>query len=171
MTPRVETADERVHLDNVYDTRLVLDLPGEISHIGMVRRVVRSALEPQSVPVGVIDDAETLVGEMATNAVRHGRSKRYQVVLVLNSHRLILIVTDHGLGFDRGAVARPGSARGADEDERFGGWGLPLIENLAHRVRYMRVRPHGTRVRAEIRLDVPCGQRPALEYARGVGVS
>ncbi len=38
--------------------------------------------------------------------------------------------------------------------ERFGGWGLPMVETLADTVEYLPANPHGTVVRASRRIAV-----------------
>jgi anti-sigma regulatory factor (Ser/Thr protein kinase) len=75
-------------------------------------------------------------------------------------------VTDRGGGFPAGPLAPPGTLRSPNPaipdlgreaaidpfEQRFGGWGLPLVHRLADRVEILPNSPHGTTVRAEKRL-------------------
>ena len=137
---------------------LSLQLPDEVAHIPMLRRVTREALFSSSVPPRDVDDLELLIGELASNAARHARAPYYRLDLELYDGLAVVTVTDTGHGFQREKVAEPGTERlddGAGLDgfdgERFGGWGLPMVESLADSVEYLPANPHGTVVRAHRR--------------------
>jgi len=144
------------------DLRLSLNLPEDFSHLPMVRRVAREALASFGVAAQDVDDLEALVGELAANAVRHARAhESYQIEVTLCDHQATVTVTDQGVGFSREAVGEAGTERAGDRrggdrgvEERFGGWGLPLVEALADRVEYQTNAPRGTTVRAEKSLHV-----------------
>ncbi len=143
---------------------LSLHLSDDVSHIPMLRRVSREALCSCRVATRDVDDLELLVGELATNAVRHARSPSFRVDLELYDGLVVVTVTDAGRGFQRGEVPQPGTERlddglgwrdaGEPDGMRFGGFGLPLVETLAEEVEYLSAYPHGTVVRAKLRVAV-----------------
>jgi anti-sigma regulatory factor (Ser/Thr protein kinase) len=61
------------------------------SSVTEARRWVRSELQVRSLPSDVLDVAELLVSEVATNAVKHADGHRIEVQLSLNSHLHIAI--------------------------------------------------------------------------------
>jgi len=132
---------------------LSLQLPEDYIHLPMVRRVTREVLASFGVGKGDIDDIELLVGELATNAVRHARSDGYSLEIGLDGDRALVTVIDNGEGFDRSRIPAPGTARpdgdaDGDSEGRIGGWGIPLVEMIADEVEISPNEPHGTRVRA-----------------------
>jgi anti-sigma regulatory factor (Ser/Thr protein kinase) len=134
---------------------LLLDLPDDAAHLGTVRHVAADLLRSFAVSTQDIDDIEALVGEIATNAVRHAQSHGgYRLVLELTDDSAVITVSDTGVGFSRACVAAPGTLRpDPNGDERVGGWGLPLVELLADHVEYVPQEPRGTTIRALKRLQ------------------
>lgn len=137
---------------------LSLQLPDEVAHIPMLRRVTRETLSSCNASPRDVDDLELLIGELASNAARHARSPHYRVDLELYDDLAVVTVTDAGSGFKREEVEEVGTERlddgvGMDsfDGERFGGWGLPMVESLADSVEYLPANPHGTVVRASRR--------------------
>jgi signal transduction histidine kinase len=91
---------------------------------GEARRSLE-ALRPR-LDDGLLDEAELLVSELVSNCVRHARlDDRDSIALRVQSvgSTLHVDVTDPGSGFDPEGVAPPTSQ---------GGWGLWLLERLAH---------------------------------------
>lgn len=76
------------------------------------------------IDAGVVDDAELLVSELVTNALRHGRGA-IELRAALDDDRLFVEVIDEGSGFER-------TLRRSDFDH-VGGWGLEIVEELASR--------------------------------------
>lgn len=73
------------------------------------------------------DDADLLVTELVTNAVRHGQGETVRLVLdTTDEGGLLCEVVDDGHGFL--PVARP-----ADKADDAGGWGLYLVEQMTRR--------------------------------------
>ena len=66
------------------DVKLSLELPEDLAHVAMVRRVAREVLSSYHASRENLDDIETLVGELVTNAVRHSRASHYRVYLDSN---------------------------------------------------------------------------------------
>ena len=126
-----------------------------MSHLQTVRHVAADLLRSFAVSAQDIDDIETLVGEIDTNAVRHALSRDgYRLVLELTDDTATITVSDTGVGFARKCVAAPGTLRpDPNGDERVGGWGLPLVELLADHVEYLPQEPKGTTIRALKRLQ------------------
>jgi anti-sigma regulatory factor (Ser/Thr protein kinase) len=75
-----------------------------------------------------LGDAQLLVSELVTNAIRHGGQAGVAVRLTVRAslETLRVEVTDCGAGFDPSRLAAPSR-------ERSGGWGLPIVAALAHR--------------------------------------
>jgi signal transduction histidine kinase len=75
----------------------------------------------------VLDDIRLLVSELVTNSVRHSQAGRELVRLAVmrRGETVRVEVSDGGRGF------RP-TARTKAQDEA-GGWGLHLVDRLAHR--------------------------------------
>jgi anti-sigma regulatory factor (Ser/Thr protein kinase) len=84
-----------------------------------LRRSYRDRLDPD-----LLGDAELLVSELASNALRHGRG---QITLRarLDDDRLLVEVIDEGSGFER-------ALRHRDFGD-VGGWGLEIVEDVASR--------------------------------------
>ena len=144
--------------ETMQSCRLALDVPEDLAHLKTVRHAVREMLASVGVTQQDRDDVELLVGELATNVVRHANSGlAYHVEVEVKQDTVVIIVTDQGQGFIREKVALPGTLRAEKlvegVIERFGGWGLPMVETLADRVDFLRHEPHGTKVRAEKQLQ------------------
>lgn len=130
--------------------RLSLELPEDDAHIAIARLVARNLLEHLRVDPQDIDDIEVVIGELATNAVRHSKDVRYRADLEFHSDHVIVTVSDNGSGFVPEEIPPPGTLReDAHGDLRFGGFGLPLVRSLADRVQFLPGEPQGTTVRAE----------------------
>ena len=79
-------------------------------------------------PPGRFEDARLLVSELVTNAVRHGEGGSVRVVTRLERGSAHVEVVDEGAGFAATSVA---AGRDRTDLDREGGWGLPLVEELA----------------------------------------
>jgi len=89
--------------------------------------VARSALRrsyADCVDADLLADAELLVSELASNALRHGRGE-ITLRARLDADRLFVEVIDEGSGFER-TLRR-------EEFEQVGGWGLDIVEDVASR--------------------------------------
>jgi anti-sigma regulatory factor (Ser/Thr protein kinase) len=129
---------------------LSLTLPEDVSHVALVRHISRDILCAFKVYPQDVDDIETLVGELATNAVCHAHGAAFDVEITLSDHLATVKVSDSGVGFARDLVSAPGTPRLHEGDgERIGGWGIPMVEMLADRVDYQPNHPSGTIVRVE----------------------
>ena len=73
-------------------------------------------------------DAQLLVSELVTNAVRHGGQPGVAVNVTVRSgpQTMRVDVIDRGAGFHPARLPAPSGERG-------GGWGLPIVAALAHR--------------------------------------
>jgi anti-sigma regulatory factor (Ser/Thr protein kinase) len=128
---------------------LSAEVPEEVAYLPILRKMTRETLAFGKVCAQDVDDVELLIGELATNAVRHARAGQYRVDIDLTSEKVVVTVADAGTGFQRGAVPAPGTLRpDSMGDERVGGLGLPMVELLADSVSYHRMNPHGTMVQA-----------------------
>ena len=72
-----------------------------------------------------LEDAQLLVSELVTNAVRHAEGEAVRLVVALTGGTLRIEVHDPGRGFE---LKPP-----PDDPLRASGWGLVLVEELADR--------------------------------------
>jgi len=99
-------------------------------------------------------DAQLLVSELVTNAVRHSAAESVKVDAYADPQMLRVVVSNAGPAFELGAP-RTRAGQGA------GGWGLRIVQAVAHRC---GVEDRGGCVRAWFEVDRP--QRgTALEIA------
>ncbi|MCP9212310.1 ATP-binding protein [Streptomyces sp. NEAU-Y11] len=110
----------------------LLTLPAEPALVGCARHFAENVLIHWKVPSDACDAAVLVVGELAANAARHGRS-RMTVRLTLTPDALRLVVSDHGL---LPRPRRPHLVPVSDPDEH--GRGIALVETLASRVETRR---------------------------------
>jgi anti-sigma regulatory factor (Ser/Thr protein kinase) len=154
---------ENLHIDsNNPIIRLSFDLPEDIYYITPLRRTTRCLLESLGVGRQDTDDVELLIGELATNAVRHAQAGSYHVAIEFTGELATVIVIDKGTGMSLAPTVAP-ELLDLDEiadgfTERIGGFGLPLVFSLADEVDVSPNEPQGTTVRARKKLTP---QKPA----------
>lgn len=73
----------------------------------------------------LMETLRLLVTELVSNSVRHARADTVVLKVLVGRTAVLTEVTDEGPGFDPEDAAKPGT-----EDS---GWGLFLVERLAHR--------------------------------------
>ena len=135
--------------------KLSLTLPDDQGYVRTTRLLSRSLMEDIQVIPADVDDVETIIGELCSNVVRHAHSQagKYTVLLEYYQPRVVITVTDEGVGFDVKDVSAVGSARAdLDGGRRLGGFGLVLLEGLADKIDFTETDPHGTTVRVEKKL-------------------
>jgi anti-sigma regulatory factor (Ser/Thr protein kinase) len=96
-----------------------------------------------------LKDAQLLVSELVTNAVRYGQDD-LSMRVTASPETLRVEVLDAGPKFELDVLAGPST-------ERAGGWGLRIVELLAHR---WGVDGHGDRVRVWFEIDRPAAATP-----------
>jgi anti-sigma regulatory factor (Ser/Thr protein kinase) len=80
----------------------------------------------------LMETLRLLVTELVSNSVRHARSETVILRVLVGRSAVVTEVTDEGPGFDpTGAGDHPTGAGQPGTDES--GWGLFLVERLAHR--------------------------------------
>ena len=112
-----------------------------------------------SVSSPIIDDVETIVAELCANVILHARSKATHFLVTLEYYKpqIIITVADEGDGFAQADVLPAGTSRpGGTGGERYGGYGLSLIEGLSDKLDFAETDPHGTTVRVEKSLRYDC---------------
>ncbi len=102
---------------------LDVELPRTAQAPAVARRALRDFCSSR-IDGQIVTDAELLLSELVTNALRHGDG---QITLraALDADHLRVDVIDEGGGFER-------ELRRRDFDE-VGGWGLGLVEDVASR--------------------------------------
>jgi anti-sigma regulatory factor (Ser/Thr protein kinase) len=103
-------------------------LPALDTSVARARRRVLDRLNEWRVDQQACDDAQLLVSELFTNAVRHTASEKVGCELWLVGLRLCLEVTDQGGGGPRLLQPHPGDPVDADGES---GRGLLLVSVLA----------------------------------------
>jgi anti-sigma regulatory factor (Ser/Thr protein kinase) len=117
---------------------LSLHLPGGAESAAKARRALtnlRGDLDPP-----LMETLRLLVTELVTNSVKHTGAETLMLKVLVGRSAVWTEVTDAGPGFD------PGGAAGRDRT----GWGLFLVERLAHRWGVNRD-TEGTKVWFELR--------------------
>jgi len=134
--------------------KITLEVPEDERLVPMIRQIGRTLLEHRNAAPRDIDDIEVVLGELCSNVLRHARSQDggYQVTLEHHGDQAVVTVTDHGAGLKRDTVRPVGEACEEDGSERFGGFGLQIVESVADRVEYGLGDSQGTTVRAEKQL-------------------
>ena len=125
------------------DARTVLVLPAAACVPGIARRVMAHQLSEHGAGRALIHDAELVLSELVTNALKHGcRSDAddLEVSWAFTGNRLSLSVLDAGAGGEPLALQVP--------SESLSGRGLAIVTCLAERWHVEHER--GTRVTAEL---------------------
>jgi anti-sigma regulatory factor (Ser/Thr protein kinase) len=105
------------------EVELEVKLPRAEAAPAVARHTLRRSYADRVDP-DLLGDAELLVSELASNALRHGRG---QITLRarLDDDRLLVEIIDEGSGFERALRHR--------DFEDVGGWGLEIVEDVASR--------------------------------------
>ena len=116
---------------------LNFDLPETLPSVVYLRKKARAMIESLDVARHDADDLELILGELATNVVRHANGGDYHVRIELHANHAVICVVDKGVGFSPDALSEPGSTRPdtlQDAFERIGGFGLPVVRSMADTV-------------------------------------
>jgi anti-sigma regulatory factor (Ser/Thr protein kinase) len=73
----------------------------------------------------LMETLRLLVTELVSNSVRHAHSETVVLKIAVGRSAVLTEVTDEGPGFDPAQTEKPGTNES--------GWGLFLVERLAHR--------------------------------------
>ncbi len=122
------------------DDGISLRLRGGPEAAGRARRALsqlRADIDPP-----LMETLRLLVTELVSNSVRHARSDIVVLKVLVGRSAVLTEVTDEGPGFDPGDKRPPGT----DES----GWGLFLVERLAHRWGVVQQDDASTRVWFEL---------------------
>ena len=105
------------------DDGLSLRLRGGPEAAARARRALsklRADIDPP-----LMETLRLLVTELVSNSVRHAQSDTVVLKILVGRSAVLTEVTDEGPGFDQAATGVPRQDRS--------GWGLFLVERLAHR--------------------------------------
>jgi anti-sigma regulatory factor (Ser/Thr protein kinase) len=97
-----------------------------------------------------LQDVQLLTSELVTNAIRHSDSDDVSMVVRSSPTNLRVEVANAGAGFDALALAEP-------SHETAGGWGLRIVELIAHR---WGVEPSAEGVEVWFEVDRPRSETP-----------
>ncbi|MGY1452701.1 ATP-binding protein [Streptomyces sp. SS8] len=106
-------------------------LPATGTSVAEARRRVLARLTEWDIGTVVRDDAQLVVSELFTNAVRHTDSEKVDCELRVTGVRLRLAVTDQGFGPARHAGGAAGLCPETGRAEGENGRGLLLVSALA----------------------------------------
>ena len=140
--------------------RISLELPSDPRTVSLCRRALNSWLEDLSVDPDRREDVLLAVSEATGNVVRHAygcSDHPYQVCLTVFSDRLLLEVSDQGIGFNRATVPDPNT-------DQLGGRGLWIIEQLADLTTVSSLPGGGCRLAAQFLLPRPVSPLPATPH-------
>jgi serine/threonine-protein kinase RsbW len=132
--------------------RLSLDLPEDTTYIRTTRLLSRCLMEDIQVSREVIDDVELILTELCSNVIRHSQSKETHFLVTLEFYKpqIVITVIDAGRGIAQEDLLPVGTARpDSNGGERYGGYGMLLLEGLSDKVNFTATVPHGTTVRVE----------------------
>ena len=107
-----------------------LRVPAEPVSVSAARRFVTELLTGLGCTCHLRDDAELMLSELVTNAVRHQRDGRIEITAALRGSGLRVSVTDDS---PEAPIPRTGGAGAATGNQAASGRGLLLIEALATR--------------------------------------
>jgi len=151
--------------------KLSLDLPENEAYVRITRLLGRTLLEHLQVVEKDVDDIELVVGELCTNVLRHAQSDkgRFRVLIEYHHDRVAVTVEDNGKGFSFRDVARSGEIGSERFDtltggDRFGGFGLHLVNSIADQLEFHRTDAHGATVRAEKQLHYKTAEAAAPDH-------
>ena len=109
----------------------LIDVPVDVNSLSGVREEVGELVGPLGFPEGEIFDIKVALGEALANALRHGRpetgDERVSLGIEAYGDRLVLEVTDNGVGFD-------GTAASVDDLYAPSGRGIMFMNALMDRV-------------------------------------
>ena len=105
---------------------MTVELPREVEAPGAARQAVTQFEE--IVGPGRINDLRLLTSELVTNAVKYGGEGDLSLRMSVTGRRLRVEVVDQGSGFE---AQRTAHERDRDDLDQVGGWGLPIVEQLA----------------------------------------
>ena len=118
--------------------RIELNIPSSLENIAIVRAIIRTYLEKQSVIKDEILKIISIVDELITNAVEHGYlygAGEIRIEVQLENNEILIVVDDCGIGFDE--------TKQSKED---GGLGLLLVKSISDSF-CIEKRVKGTRVK------------------------
>jgi anti-sigma regulatory factor (Ser/Thr protein kinase) len=132
------------------DALLVLRLPRRVEAPAAARKALASLnSDLHLISAARLSDAQLMVTELVANAVLHGEDD-VSMRVSASSDTLRVEVRDAGPRFELGALPSPST-------EHAGGWGLRIVELLAHR---WGVEGQGDRVRVWFEVDRPAAETP-----------
>lgn len=106
-------------------TSVSLVIPAKAEYIALGRLALAGLLRPLAVEPEIVADAKLALTEACSNSIRHayadGRDGVVEIVYRLDDHRLEIVISDEGGGFE---PAVPAAAHG-ELDE--GGLGIAII--------------------------------------------
>ena len=132
--------------------KLSLELPEEKEFVWLARKLGKSTLEYLDTLQADVDDVETIISELTSNAIRHAHStdSRFGITLEYYKQKVVITVKDQGNGFSLAeAGEKPEERTGFEGELRLGGYGLTLVTALSDSIQLTQSERHGSTVRVE----------------------
>jgi serine/threonine-protein kinase RsbW len=146
MSDDVDSALAAFRLDESAATQLwkhQICIPSDIDRLASVRDEVSALVAPLGFPDSAVFDIKVALGEALANAVRHGAptaSGKVCVDVTAYEDRVVLEITDNGIGFD-------GTHTASDDLYAPSGRGIMFMRALMDRVEFEPADGGGTIVR------------------------
>lgn len=124
--------------------RIKMTLPTKPEYVSLARLTIASVADHMGFSIEDVEDLKVAVSEACTNAVTHSVSpdKTYDVIYEVIPDKLIITVTDAGIGFSPEDVAMPQ----INGEQLGGGFGLFIIKSLMDRVEIISESGNGTAI-------------------------
>ena len=117
-------------------TEVCVSMDSRPEHLVRLRAIVGRLAAASGMSKEEIQDATLAMTEACANAMKHGSPNgsdgSVSVKLISDPHKLVVEVTDNGLGFDVDTLADP------LPEKKSGGLGIALMKSLADDVEFLR---------------------------------
>jgi serine/threonine-protein kinase RsbW len=142
------------HMADVDRLEESMTFPSALNQVARADEFLESRLRERGVPEDTIANLAIAVTELVNNAIKHGnklqRSKLVTVVIICDSEKVEVTVSDQGNGFDPRDIPNPL----ADENlMKEIGRGIFIVKSLIDEVRFQFPPEGGTRVTVTKNID------------------
>lgn len=113
-------------------------LSTHLDEVSRIQSVLENNLRTAGFSADLVHDLLLLAEEMLVNSISHGSPKVIEVAMEVDEERnIILHFKDDGVAFN------PLDADDRDpDDDRLGGWGIPMLRALSDEASYARIEPY-----------------------------
>ena len=116
-----------------------LKIPGVTENLELIRYFVSRVAEMVGFNEEEVSKIELSVDEACANVIKHAYEKKSEnqidIAIEIDFKKLVIVITDHGKGFDVGKII-DGDVKEYLAEMRVGGLGIHLIKALMDEVEY-----------------------------------